>query len=938
LGKLLRFCFVTFVCALISTFVGCGSAVTIDGEDLSGSSSHSDDHVIIQTRLDGEHLDVFTLGQPILPDVSPHVFTQKERERDYLAGRSDGTLGRNINGNIYRYPIDWDMSTDQGTTTGSRVSLDGGDGAYITDYAVESVAGRVTFPTADGTYYYDLSATNSKGYGPVTSRHTYTRSGNTATLTWRDPAGNVYTLYSGAPPTSWTIGFGFLINNAFASAPESIQDSRYTGTWTVTQNLNGVEGTTGKFDLRRIGVANLQVDPAEFNPVVKDEATIRADIVALPVSTELTPDGWAPSGPLNWRIEVKDPLNLQSNVRVFNGSVTATSPDANGKIGAFTQAWNGEDSSGELLVNSTYPIRAQATGSLSAGNILSKEAPTQIMIGALGVKINDLKAEPRNFNPAEGETTTVSFGIEAIGFEDPNLSWEVEVYQNDIRLHSFPVGEALNTSTKDVAIEWDGSTALGPLDGGSFEYRVRATACENGVEARSADPVRQRSLFQVSGGFCSFATDVTEGGITAIEIKNPLVTPDPPFEEPGTTADLTAEIVVSNPQVYRIFWEVGIKDAEGEVVIPEIARGTGSDLLAKWDGIVDPGEDPLTYQFAITAYGCPEELGPDHQPDPETCPLIAKEDVPVGKSLEKLFVEFSGNVVAFGYDQDDDDSQGTLRKTRQEYSRELQRFVGNGATLDFSLEGLLTKPAAVTVQVASSISGQSDTAVLTDEDKDGVYTGSLTLPSNFIQPATGTSYNTGVVYTESGTDRDFADSAMPAYPSPIKLGGYRENLLNPEIEQDSPDEVTTDILSLAELGFENLTIKVVSPATINVETDLNVPNPAKVVAWTFHGYGDGTLLPQNEIGIFVPGANEDVLIPNLHISSGDTQLMDTLFLSACNALNLQNYNQLGHWRARRLAWLPDNRREDPPEISVLALRSGASTADSIVSWCGQETA
>ena len=531
MGKLLRFCLFSSICTLIFTITGCGSAVSTDdgGLNSSGNSPHADDQVIIQTRLDGEHLDVFTLGQPLLPDVSPHVFTQEERARDYLAGRSDSTLDRNINGNIYRYPINWNMSTDQGTTTGSRVSLDGGDGAYITDYAVESVAGRVNLPTADGTYYYDLAATNTSGYGPVTSRHTYTRSGNEATITWRDPAGNLYLLYSGAPLASYTIGFGFLVNNTFGAASESVQDSRYTGTWTVTQNLNGIEGTTGQFDLRRIGITNLQVTPAEFNPAASEETTITGDVVALPTSTELTPNGWSPSGPVNWRIEIKDPLAPANDVRVFTGSSAATSPNANGKVAGFSQTWDGADAAGETLLNATYPIRAQATGDLVSGNILSKEISSEVGIGNKAVLIKNLSSSPERFDPEEGETTTLSFTIEAVGFENPNLSWTVNAYLGEQLVKEFPTGEALGTTTKDVSFQWDGKDETGIPVQGEVEYRIRATACDNEVLARLSSPVQNRALFQTNGGVCTFEDEValvvTGSNFLKIEVSPNTVLP-----------------------------------------------------------------------------------------------------------------------------------------------------------------------------------------------------------------------------------------------------------------------------------------------------------------------------------------------------------------------------------------------------------------------------
>ena len=499
--RLLRLYLAAFVWA--SVFLGCGSSASVGTSNLSsnGSPLSSEGNVIIQTRMDGTHLDIFTLGQPILPGVTPYVYTNEERERDYLADRA--ILGRNTDGTIYRHPIIWNMSTDQGTTQ-SRVSLDGGDGAYVTDFAIETVR-RVSLPTVDGTYNYEYVVSNTKGYS-INTGYTYTRSGGTATVTWRDFSGAVYQLHSGSPLTSFNVGFGMTILNPFGYANETTQDARYTGTWTIAEIFpDGVTGETGKFDLRRIGITNLQVEPSEFNPAANEEATISGDIVGLPVSTELTPDGWSPSGPVNWLIEVKDPLGSADNVHVLASS-SAVTPGESGKIASFNSTWNGKDTSGETLLNATYPIRIQAAANLSSGNVLSKEVASQVRLGNRSVAIENLDAEPKNFEPENGEITTISFLVKATGFDAPTLSWEVAVFQEDVQVYTFPDGQASGVDSKEVSLEWDGIGSTGIISG-EVEYRITAKACDDGVQARFAEPIRQRALFQTTGGSCALAEE-----------------------------------------------------------------------------------------------------------------------------------------------------------------------------------------------------------------------------------------------------------------------------------------------------------------------------------------------------------------------------------------------------------------------------------------------
>ena len=79
-------------------------------------------------------------------------------------------------------------------------------------------------------------------------------------------------------------------------------------------------------------------------------------------------------------------------------------------------------------------------------------------------------------------------------------------------------------------------------------------------------------------------------------------------------------------------------------------------------------------------------------------------------------------------------------------------------------------------------------------------------------------------------------------PKRARLGIFRERLVNPLEEPKSVDEVASSISFLEHLGFETLKVKVLEPS-LSIEASINVPNPAEVVAWSFHGLPDGKLLP-----------------------------------------------------------------------------------------------
>jgi hypothetical protein len=346
--------------------------------------------MIIQTRLDGDRLEVFALAPP--KGMTPVPLPKEALEADYLAQSAKSeVLSRDGNGNLFRLYSTWNMETDVASGGyGIRSALDGGDGLYISDFGL--FARSITLlPTQDGSYSYVYTFANEKG---TSYRYTYvyTKTGTTATLTLDGQL-----VYNGTPISSSDLGMGILVASFFGQASEAVQDQRYTGTWTVSENFNGVIDETGRFDMRRLGLRNLRVDPPSFNPLEVETATITADIVALPATTSLTPNGWTPSGGLKWLVQFDDPLRPRTPVFALSGTVTPTTPDTTtGKIGQLNATWDGKDGpDGQYLLNATYPVRAQALGTLGFGNVVSKEVASSIQLGALGVRVLNL-GQPRN--------------------------------------------------------------------------------------------------------------------------------------------------------------------------------------------------------------------------------------------------------------------------------------------------------------------------------------------------------------------------------------------------------------------------------------------------------------------------------------------------------------------------------------------------------------
>ncbi len=398
---------------------------------------------------------------------------------------------------------------------GNRTQLDGGVGVYITDFALEYDR-FVTLPSADGTYTYEYIQANGQGES-FGATYTYTREGSNSTLTWKShQSATVHLLYEGAPLTSANLGGSFTLQNPFGFLSESSQN-RYLGTWTIHENLNGVTGETGQFDMRRLSVRNLVVEPENFNPT-EGEAGISFDLVTYPLTSELTPTGWTSDNGSNWMVEIAGPSS-SAVVRTLSGTTPTANPDSSGVVAKVSTTWDGTEDSGEPVLNGSYQIASQGLGLLGVANTYTQfSPPATIQVGTRKVTIENFTADPENFDPEEGESTTLTFEIVAEGYENPSLSWEVKVYQDDEVVHTFPPGdgpgiqEAEGLHKRSVSYDWDGHGLGGPLTG-EIEYRVKASACDSGVQPQSVNPLSHRALFQSDGGVC---TEVEESLVASV--------------------------------------------------------------------------------------------------------------------------------------------------------------------------------------------------------------------------------------------------------------------------------------------------------------------------------------------------------------------------------------------------------------------------------------
>ena len=153
--------------------------------------------------------------------------------------------------------------------------------------------------------------------------------------------------------------------------------------------------------------------------------------------------------------------------------------------------------------------------------------------------------------------------------------------------------------------------------------------------------------------------DVTVGAQVEFAIINETIEPERPFTEGNPTATLKATAVFIDKEFPEedVTWKVGLKDPEGNLVVENLADGTGCDIEAVWDGTVNGQavSDPELYTFGIEAEACgggivigvglrsAQGARFQEETDGEGECLFAQSDVPVSTTFQISDIRFGGN-------------------------------------------------------------------------------------------------------------------------------------------------------------------------------------------------------------------------------------------------------------------------------------------------------
>lgn len=470
-------------------------------------------------------------------------------------------------------------------------------------------------------------------------------------------------------------------------------------------------------------------------------------------------------------------------------------------------------------------------------------------------------------------------------------------------------------------------------DGGSpiyaYEIITRALAYDDasGFDGfNSAGPVAFEDVFY------EVSSATTDFEVTLIDKK---IVPELPFQNPGDTAELTAEIMVVGVEdltAANIAWFVSVEDAAGVEVVKDLSSGTGFQLSATWDGKVSgvEVEDPRTYQLRIRVEVCGQPAvaarairaattGPCFEPYEEiaqftrTPALVFRDpgdtvDIGIGyeEGTETLIDEKirnvrERNVYRYGPAEPEGAREVIIR------ARNLSFVDGGGNKVDVEPDQIKVKLEAV--QSAELGGVPVDDILLmktTVQGRTEYLSPKVTIPATLIRPdPTGlTTFSIGRIGLDTGGIAEAMEGAIRApgaYPTTARVGVFDENQIGVNqatTPRPKTHEVNSNPDNIATGGFEALKCTIVEVGnpeagirTPNISAILKVPHRAKIVALNFHGNHKGSILPSLESDPLRDPKKNWRFEPTFASGIGAKWAgVETIIFAACDALDVFDYN------------------------------------------------
>lgn len=283
---------------------------------------------------------------------------------------------------FYRQYVTWDL--DGTFTTPGQNDWEAALAAYVTDG--HFWFNRQLTISADGTYYitYTWELVDPPENGPPALlikwkyvRETDEQGTHRTTYSWDDSSQQwVDVTDPEQNEDTFLLRNGLVLVDLYAGMDETLVTGAYVVNEEILEGEDPYDANEiGRYDLRALVISNIRAEKPRFHPHSEDNTTlIKADVVTLPVSSTLFPNGWVPDGDVDWVMNLKIRDGDETVIRDWSGSFT---PDLgeDGKIGAIEEEWDGTDAGEENLIEIDARFEARALAPVadpSLGNTLSQ--------------------------------------------------------------------------------------------------------------------------------------------------------------------------------------------------------------------------------------------------------------------------------------------------------------------------------------------------------------------------------------------------------------------------------------------------------------------------------------------------------------------------------------------------------------------------------------
>ncbi len=594
--------------------------------------------------------------------------------------------------------------------------------------------------------------------------------------------------------------------------------------------------------------------------------------------------------------------------------------------------WDGKSPTGQTAPAGTYDasltvyVREKSDQSFLA---LAERLTSLQVLSPKSIGVT-LTANPPGLTTAASQPVLLAAHADLQGFEGtPEVRWAIQVQD--------PRGEEVFSALgqgNDYQTEWSN----GPLAEGVYTITARADA-ENVHGQSSID-------FPVGGA-----------NQKSVKIEHASVSPQPFVPGQGALSIAAQASLQGGAVGYDYFtWKVEIFDPNNERVFAQGPFSAGDLMAVQWDGRRAQGHqlvEPGSYTVKIQVTSC-EDLVASTEPGTPNC-VTANASLVAQAGLPRLSVFSLPAGKELGFDPPDPTKlvQPSELMQRRALLKNIYPLGQQGVSDQWLLlaETLtFSSPPAdgkVHVTVKSALSGKSKPVALEPGPGPGgttVYRLQVSC-SDLIDSnlgAGGTTFTTSTMaFHETISDAfDAFMSASPfGFPSPVvKLGNVDERFYDDVLAEQRQDASThpknpTDKAAPRDdqaqntpanfrcTGFEAVTVTLEAsnnpglllPAGISkLEAVVKVRHPARVMLVNHHGGHDGNLALTQEARVLFPTIPDDKIEPLRNFRVDDARQIETLLLSACEALDLHDYNNiLAVAQGPPFPAPPEHRPEDP---------------------------